>query len=283
MRFDQVAISLVPRTTANCLDLALLILRRHARPLLALWALIAIPACTLSYVLVDRFQCSLWTGLLIFLVASSPLGVLAVMGVAPSTFGEPFTVRDVWRRLNSGGWRLLMTTQLLRIGAIFAGTVLCVIPGALLSVRYGFLAEQFVLANLSKDLFDSNLKDLIKAEFTDLFARSVWIAVFCGLLWMSLFMLADAMGYYVLFGMGLITGRLSVDLQYRELSEASASIADFIWHDARVVTALLACGLLVYLLGRLAWFLVYIDLRVRRDCWDMELQIVHEAERLETV
>ncbi|MBI5757063.1 MAG: hypothetical protein HZA46_00940 [Planctomycetales bacterium] len=283
MRFDQVAISLDPRTTANCLDLALLILRRQARPLLALWALIAIPACTLTYILVDQFQCSLWTGLLIFLVTSSPLGVLAVMGVAPSMFGEPFTARDVWRRMNSGGWRLLVTTQLLRIGAIFAGTVLCVIPGALLAVRYGFLTEQFALANLSKDLFDSNLKDLIKAEFSDLCARSVWITLFCGLLWVSLFMLADMVGYYVLFGMGLVTGRLSVDTQYRELDEAFATIVDFIWHDARVVAALLACGLLVYVLGRLAWFLVYIDLRVRRDCWDMELQIVHEAERLEAV
>lgn len=283
MRFDQVAISLAPRSTANCLDLALLILRRHAVPLVALWAWIAIPSCALTYWLVDQFDCSLWTGLLVFLIASSPLGVLTVMGIALSTFGEPFTANDVWRRVKQGGWRLLTMTLLIRFGAIFAGVILCGIPGALLSVWYGFLAEQAVLANLSKDLFDSNLKDLVKAEFTDLCARALWITVFCFLLWWSLFVLADTVGYYVLFGAGLFSGRLNIDVQYLGVEKFLPTVVDFFWYDARVVTALLGCGLLVYVLGRLAWFLAYIDLRVRRDCWDMELQILHEAERLETV
>jgi hypothetical protein len=281
MRFDQVAISLSPRTTANCLDLGLLIVRRHARPLLALWAWIAIPSCALTYWLVYQFACSLWTGLLVFLVASAPLGVLTVMGVAPSTFGEPCTFWNVWQRVKHGGWRLLAMVQLLRLGAILAGALFCGVPGALVSVRYGFLAEQFVLAKLSKDLFDSNLKDLLKVEFADLCARALCITIYCGLIWIALFMLADQLGYYVLFGFGLLRGRLNIDLQYMTGEEVLPMLINFLWYDARVVTALVGCGLLVYVLGRLAWFLAYIDLRVRRDCWDMELQIMHEADRLE--
>jgi hypothetical protein len=282
MRFDQVAISLAPRTTPNCLDLALLIACRHARPLLALWAWIAIPSCALTYWLVDQHACSLWTGSLVFLVASSPLGVLTIMGVAPSAFGEPFTIGQVWRRLHAGGWRLLLIAQALRFAIILAGT-LCFLPGALLAVRFGFVTEQFVLANLSKELFDSNLKELVKAEFSDLGARGMWILIFCGVLCMSLFLLADQVGYYLLFGLGLMRGRLNIDLEYMEPGEVLPMIINFLWYDPRVVTALVACGLLVYVLGRVAWFLAYIDLRVRRDCWDMELQILHEAERLEAV
>ena len=55
----------------------------------------------------------------------------------------------------------------------------------------------------------------------------------------------------------------------------------FFWGDPVVVTAVLAVALLVYPIGRLAWFFCYIDVRVRRDCWDMELQMLQEAERLE--
>ena len=43
----------------------------------------------------------------------------------------------------------------------------------------------------------------------------------------------------------------------------------------------MAVAFLVYPIGRLAWFFCYIDVRVRRDCWDMELSIIQEAERLE--
>jgi hypothetical protein len=55
----------------------------------------------------------------------------------------------------------------------------------------------------------------------------------------------------------------------------------FLWSDPIVVTAALAVAFLVYPIGRLAWFFCYMDVRVRRDCWDMELLIIQEAERLD--
>lgn len=45
--------------------------------------------------------------------------------------------------------------------------------------------------------------------------------------------------------------------------------------------SLLAAALFAYQLGRIAWYFAYLDARVRRDCWDMELLLAREAKRLE--
>lgn len=42
-----------------------------------------------------------------------------------------------------------------------------------------------------------------------------------------------------------------------------------------------AAGLFAYQLGRIAWYFAYLDARIRRDCWDMELLLAREAKRLE--
>src|SRR5207244_3806856 len=56
MRFDQVTVPLVPRSTANCLDLALCFTRHFLKPIAALWATFALPSCILVYILVDRYE-----------------------------------------------------------------------------------------------------------------------------------------------------------------------------------------------------------------------------------
>ena len=48
MRFDQVALPLMPRSTANCLDLAVCFLRQYLRPIAGLWAMVAVPSCARS-------------------------------------------------------------------------------------------------------------------------------------------------------------------------------------------------------------------------------------------
>ena len=44
MRFDQVAVPLAPRSTANCIDLAICFLRHYLKPIAGLWATIALPS-----------------------------------------------------------------------------------------------------------------------------------------------------------------------------------------------------------------------------------------------
>jgi hypothetical protein len=46
------------------------------------------------------------------------------------------------------------------------------------------------------------------------------------------------------------------------------------------MTVLTVTALAAYAIGRLAWFLCYIDVRVRQDCWDLELSMMREAVRL---
>jgi hypothetical protein len=44
-----------------------------------------------------------------------------------------------------------------------------------------------------------------------------------------------------------------------------------------------ACWLAGTVFVRLAWLFAYVDVRIRRDLWDLELQFVQEARRLETM
>jgi hypothetical protein len=42
----------------------------------------------------------------------------------------------------------------------------------------------------------------------------------------------------------------------------------------------MAVALFVFMYLRIAWFLTYIDLRIREDCWDVELKLTQETEQL---
>ena len=87
-----------------------------------------------------------------------------------------------------------------------------------------------------------------------------------------------------LLGWPILLGRLKVDMSYlSDMGDMLGYVFQFLWSDPIVITAGLAVAFLVYPIARLAWFFCYIDVRVRRDCWDVELQILQEAQRLEAV
>ena len=96
------------------------------------------------------------------------------------------------------------------------------------------------------------------------------------MLWISLFLTVDVFSG-MLFTTPILFGRV--------FTEAGVAGLDYFWHlvfrDRRVLMTMAATGLAVYSLGRIAWFFCYIDLRVRRDLWDMELKLAREAARLE--
>lgn len=280
MRFDQVTIPLVPRTTSNCIDLAVCFLRQYLAPIAGLWAVVAVPSCMLVYYLVDRYEYKLPLAMAVLFFATSPLGVLLMTGAAPCAFGEPFTFRGTlarlgWRGIWLIGWGLVLRC-LMAVGLVFF-----LFPGWYLAMRTGFLVEQAALSKMAKHLHDRRAEELLKGEIGDLFLRSASIFAFCGLLWAVMLTAADFVATHLL-GTPILLGRLGVDGSYLENPGDTVGYAlKFLWGDPIVVTAALATALLVYPLGRLAWFFCYIDVRVRRDCWDMELQILQEAERLE--
>ena len=280
MRLDQVVVPLAPRSTANCLDLAVCFLRQYLRPIAGLWATVAIPGCVVVYLLVDRYEFELPTAALVFFSLTSPLGVLLMTGAGPCAFGEPFTYRGTFARLGWRGVGLLARGIGLRL-AIALGLMLFIFPGWYLAVRTGFFVEQSVLSKMARRLHDRRTDELLQGEIGDLFVRSAGIGVFCGLLWIVLLLTFDFASTHLL-GLPILLGRLKIDLTYFEnFWHAIGHALQFLWIDPVVVTAALAVAFLVYPIGRLAWFFCYIDVRVRRDCWDMELLIIQEAERLE--
>jgi len=286
MRFDLVAVPLVPRSVSNCLDLAVCFLRQYLRPIAAIWFTIAVPGCAVVYWLIRRYETAYDFGLplavLAFFGLTSPFGVLLMTGAGPSAFGEPFTYRGTWARLGWRGVGLLVRGILLRI-ATALGVMLFIFPGLYLAVRTGFFVEQSVLSKMAKHLHDRRTEELLQGEIGSLFVRSAGIGLFCGFLWMVLLLTADfALSH--LLGLPILLGRLNTDTSYFENhADEFGHAMDFLWSDPVVVTAALAVALMVYPIGRLAWFFCYIDVRVRRDCWDMELSIIEEAERLEAI
>jgi len=284
MRFDQVAVPLVPRSVSNCLDLAVCFLRQNLQPIAGLWVTTSVPGCALMYWLIRRYESAYDLGLplavLVFFFLTSPFGVLLMTGAGPCAFGEPFTYRQTWARLGWRGMGLLVRGIALRL-AIALGLMVFVFPGLYLAVRTGFFVEQSVLSKMAKHLHDRKTDELLQGEIGDLFLRSAGIILFCGLLWMVLLLTADFASSHLL-GLPILLGRLNTDASYFEnRGDEFGHALDFLWSDPAVVTTALAVALLVYPIGRLAWFFCYIDVRVRRDCWDMELSIIQEAERLE--
>lgn len=279
MRFEQVAVPLVPRTTSNCLDLAVVFLRAHFAPIARLWALVALPSCVSVYVLVDRFEFKMPLALAVFFFVTSPLGSLLISGAAPCAFGEPFTFQRTLQRLGPRGVGLILWGLAVRCLAAL-GILLFIFPGWYLLVRTGFRVEKVALSRIADHLHDRRTSELIKGEMGDLFARSAGILLFSFLLWLALLLTID-FASSTLLGLPILFGRLQADWSYMdELGNVMIYAFGFLWSDPIVITASLATALMVYPLGRLAWFFCYLDVRVRRDCWDMELQITQEAERL---
>jgi hypothetical protein len=279
MRFDQVTVPLAPRSTANCIDLAICFLRHHLKPIAGLWATIAVPTCVLTYVLVYYYEQHLGTAVLIYFFATSPLGLLLMTGAVPGVFGERFSYRGTWRRLGRRGLWLFIKGLGLRVGMLL-GAMLFIFPGWYLGVRYGFFVEQAVLSKMDRQLHDRRADELLQGEIGDLFFRSTMIGGFSLLIWWVMLLTVDSASELLL---GLpIFGRSKMDTSYlSEFGERFDYYFHFLATDAVVITAALAVALMVYPIARLAWFFCYMDVRVRRDCWDIELQIIQEARRLE--
>lgn len=281
MKFEQATLALRPRTVAQCLDLSMILLREFALPFLRLWLTIALPACAGTFLAVRYFDADLRLALLVFWFATAPCGILLVSAAAPSAFGESPTVRGVFRSLWRGSSVILLLKVLAsRVLAALLGA-LWVVPGFLWLVRTGFLSEQLILSQLEKELPDRRTKELLKGEFLDLMFRAGIIWAYCLLIGGVLFVTLDLLAWSLSFP--ILIGRIVqvLDFDYLQGTEILVAGITLITSDSLTVTTLLGTALATYPLGRLAWMLCYIDLRVRRDCWDVELEIWHEARRLE--
>lgn len=270
MRLDRATIDLIPRTTAQCLDAATMFAGRHLKPILQLYAFIAGPSCAAIYFLCHYYENGLLPAAGIVYFATSTYGVLLIAGAAPSAFGEPFTWNGMLRRGLLRNVPLVLRSVLMRI-AILAGLALCVIPGVWLAVRTGFGVEQKVLSRLGRTLHTRRTDELVSQRLADLVVRAAWILAYGGVLVVVMF---------VTFDLGL-SFLLGIDGALMRMQDGAAAPDQLFRHDPYTLSLLAAAVFFVYPIGRLAWLFCYIDLRVRLDLWDMELQFLQERARLE--
>ncbi len=287
MRFDQVQIRLEPLSASNCLDLAVLFAGRYIKPVMQLTFAFAVPCCAAVYLLSYYDELELDFAALLLYFATAPLGVWLVTGAAAASFGEPFlwssVARGRWMMIvRMCGWSLLLRALIgSTLGVLFfaewSSSVRIVVtiglvlfPGIWLALRNGFFVERRVLGRLSHHLHETRGSKLMRKRSSDLFGSALLIIIFCVLLWCVLFIACDLLMYF-LFQIPVFIPRIGPD----------GDLWFLLGGDPKVLTLMMFCGFLVYPIGRLAWFFTYIDLRVRRDCWDMELQLLGEAQRLE--
>ena len=282
MRIETAAIPLVPRTAAQCIDLAVMYAGRHLGQYLALWLAIAVPTCVLVHQVCTWYAGNVLYAAVIILFATSPLGVLCTLLTVPRVFGEPVSLRQLWRQY---GWRLVILFGkglLLRL-AIVVLLPLLIVPGVWLAVRKGFFVEEFCLTADQQNLHDEQTNQMLRHEGINLFGRGAAIATFCGLLTLTMFLLADY-ALDLLLGFPIFIGRISeVATGFFRLDPglSAYSVMVFSVTDPLVLALLTAAVLFIYPIGRLAWFFCYVDVRVRRDLWNVELQFIHLAQRLE--
>ncbi|MEX0703269.1 MAG: hypothetical protein WD069_14340 [Planctomycetales bacterium] len=286
-RIERATISLAPRTLSHCLDLAAMFYGRRLRDILRLWACFAVPCCLAAWWLAARWQLDVRTVLGLVYFASLPMGVLLVAGAAASSFGGDQRGgfvrfdRRVLRLLGPGMFRRLVIAvgpALVLFPAhwslVLLGLAACLFPSAWLLVRTGFAAEESLLAELDHRHHGRRVRELVRGETADLCVRGVMLLAFCLLVGVVLFLTVDgASGQFFQFPIfveRVTDGEILGD-------EAAA----YLFTSPRTLVPLAAVILLVYPLGRLAWFFCYIDIRVRRDCWDVELLMTREALRLE--
>lgn len=298
MRFDHVNIALVPRKSVKCLDLAIMFYGRFLISILKLWALFAIPACALVYILSYYFLVNLSTAITVAYFATSPLGVILTWNTALYTFGNQQGFRSLrhqfYPQLPPLIFRCLLDRALIFIGPaliFFSGNILALvgfiyifIPGIWLALRNSFRAEQSSLryagiASQSGSSHDHRTKNLISHDFGTLFFRGLWSFFFCYILTLVLFITFDYLSYKLL-EFPILIGKIPYLFDFEAIGQSLSNVLLLMTSDPRVLTVLTGFILLVYPIGRLAWFFTFIDLRVHRDCWDMELRMTELSHNL---
>lgn len=271
MKIDGATIAIEPRSIGECIDLAVRFTGTYWRPIARLTAWFAGPACLATYWIAGHVDSGLWIGLFLFYVMTPFLGAAIVAGAGHRTFGDPFTVRDTFRILFARPVRLAFYLLQVRLLTVMAA-IACFVPAILPAVYWGFFPEILLLEESRGGRLFGRSADLMRGVFIDLAARYLLIIAFSLCVAATLFTMLDLVARVGL-GMPILSERISTDFLVDELPALMV-------HDPKVVTLFCASLWLVYPVARLAWFICYLDNRIRKEAWDVELEFRIEAERI---
>jgi len=273
VKLDSAIISIEQRSIGGCIDLAIAFVREHFVPVFRLVAWFAVPSVALTWWLITRQDWTLAGCLVLFAFECPVLGAALVGAAGHRVFGDPFSTRTGVRLL--AGRMLLILPLLIVFRAVtLVAAFLLIFPAYMVATRYGFLAEALLLEECPARRYETRMNDLTGENFIGLVGRLIALVLFFSVAVTSLFMLIDiACG--TLFGLPILSGRIS-DTAY-----VAEEITTLLTYDPRVAMVLVATLWLVYPVTRLAWMFCYLDRRIQREGWDVELDFRVEAGRLE--
>jgi hypothetical protein len=273
MKLDGAIFSIEQRSVGGCLDLAIVFLREHFVAVMQLVAIFAVPSVLLTRYLVAEHDWPTSVCLVLFFFEAPFCGAALIGAAGHRVFGDQFSARNglklLFHRLPLFGLLTLILRPLI-LGASF----FMIFPAYLLATRYGFLAEVLLLEGCPAKRYETRLNDLLNQSFGGLVGRLFAIVSFFSITTLSLFVLIDlAVG--TLLGLPVLVGRFS-DLAY-----FVEEFTTLMLHDPRVSTVLVSVLWIVYPVIRLAWMFCYLDVRIRKEGWDLEIDFRVEARRLE--
>lgn len=274
MRLDGAIFSIEQRSIGGCIDLATVFVRKQLLPVLQLLLCFAVPSVMLTWWLVGRYEWSTAGCVLLFGLECPLFGAALVAASGRHLFGDQFSfingIRQPPRR-----WLLYAVLMVVvRLITLLASWLL-LLPAYFVATRYGFLAEVLFLEKCPGRRFERRLSELMHETFLSLVGRLIVLVVFFSVVVVSVFALVDVASG-TLLGVPILFGRVS-EIEY--LFEELTTLLNY---DQRVTTVLISVMWLVYPITRLAWMFCYIDVRIRKEGWDVELAFRVETRRLET-
>ncbi|WP_145358511.1 DUF4129 domain-containing protein [Alienimonas californiensis] len=140
--------------------------------------------------------------------------------------------------------------------------------------KFAFRSERRALRAISARLHDEHADGLLKTWVMALAVRANVTGALVAALWLIGMLTAD------LIGSALLNWRPALGAAL----EAGWSDGGSFWAalaDDPTAAALAALGgVTAYVAARVAWFATLVDLRVRRDCWDVQQAVTRERNRL---
>ncbi len=290
MKLDGAIITIEARPLSACVDLAFSICRSYATRIFTLTAFFALPSTLITLILAKYSDFGLASCAALFLCTAPFLGANLVAGMGHRTFGDEFTVSSALRqsrpcctsaRFIFAGTRYSLASCAFfaliapNLAGAFTFFLLALIPACLM-VRIGFLPEITILERLRGAHAATRRGSMLRESYFSLLGRSLAILLFSGIVSVALFSVLDqaiglAFGYSILFGES--TGSMG--------TVAIREAWDRFYFDPFLIALVHLVLWTIYPIARLAWFFCYVDLRIRSEGWDLELDCRIEAQRLE--
>ena len=273
MRVEDCIVSIKKRSFGGCLDLGVTFVHHFAGPILRLTLVFAIPSLVLTWVILQSADYNWSWALTNWLFFSTMYSGALIAGMGRQVFGQPFRIGGALRAFRSRCPSFLLISLLVR-ALQFVGGLCLVFPAALLVPNTGFLAEVIFLEQPPLRKVSTRLNHLVHGSWSAVLGHFIALFAFSVIFVIGLFQTTFlAAGY--MFNTPCIVSRL--DPQAHDLITVSASLLA----DPLAGTIFQACMWAVLPLSRLAWFFVYLDMRTRSECWDLDVACQVEANRLE--